>query len=104
MEAACQEDITGWPREVNNEGLWAGGANRDGFCMWMLEQANLLPPPETSFMMPNMSHQVLPGTLSPNTIMTFDQDWKRKQFNKWFTEQYGRKRRTIELLRRYAEQ
>ena len=61
MEAACQEVITGGPKEVNNEGLWAGSYNRDRFCMWMLEKANLLPPPEYSFMMQKMPHQVHPG-------------------------------------------
>ena len=90
-EAACQEVIIGWPKEDNRDGIWAGSYQRHRFVMWMLEQAKLLPPPEYSFMMPKMSHQVHPGVLSPNIIVTFGQDWKRKQFDKWFTEQYGKR-------------
>ena len=43
-EAACQEIITGWPKEDNREGKWAASLQRrDRFVMWMLEQAKLTP-------------------------------------------------------------
>ena len=90
-QAACQELIAGWPKEDNRDGVWAGNLQRHRFVMWMLEQAKLLPSLEYSLMMPKMTHQVRPGVLSPNTIVTFNQDRKRKQFDKWLTDHNGRR-------------
>ena len=77
-EAAVQQIVGGWPLE--RDGLTCTVEHRESYIKWVAETAGL------QFNISSIlkiSHQTGPDYRSPNSIIFFQNEWQRKQFDKW---------------------